>query len=95
MENNNQTISKAKLEFEAGRLDQCEVLLNQLLENDQSNVDVLLLKAKVLHKKQKWGEALNHLNRILDIDGQNTEAQTYRQMVMSIVGFWRKENYNP
>jgi len=70
-------------------------VLNEVLKNDERNIDFLLMRSKVSYRMQKWGEALNDLNLILEIDSDNQMAKSLKIMVMNIISFWNKDNYNP
>lgn len=70
-------------------------VLNEVLKNDERNIDFLLMRSKVSYRMQKWGEALNDLNLILEIDSDNQMAKSLKVMAMNIISFWNKDNYNP
>jgi len=55
----------------------------------------MLLRAQVYYKMQQWGNALNDLNHLLMLEPENTAAQNYKTMVLNIISFWNKDNYNP
>jgi predicted Zn-dependent protease len=86
---------RALLAYEKGDLDESLIMAGSLLKGDENNCELLLLKAKIMYKQQKWGDALNVLNSILLIDSNHTAAINYKQMVMDILTFWHKDNYNP
>jgi hypothetical protein len=85
----------AEKHFEQGNYEACKDLIQYVLSKDSCNVNALMLRAKLSYKHQKWGEALNDLNQILGMDEQHQLAQSYRQMVLNILTFWNKDNYNP
>lgn len=81
--------------FENNEMEKSLLMVNQLIELDKMNTDLLLLKAKIKFKQQNWRETLNLLNAILEIDANNELAKNYKKMVMDILIFWNKDNYNP
>lgn len=88
-------IIKAGEEFEKGNLSVSCQILTEVLTRDLNNLDALMLRAKVYYKWQKWGDSLNDLNRILEIDENHQMALNYKQMVMNILTYWNKDQYNP
>jgi hypothetical protein len=58
-------------------------------------IDRLLLRAKTCYRLQKWGEALNDLNMILEKEPQNNMAINYKSMILDIINYWNKDNFNP
>lgn len=88
-------ILTAENEFIQGNLELCNQLVNKILANDQMNIQALLLRAKLSYNWQKWGDALNDLNRIIEIDANHQLAKNYKQMVINILTYWNKDNYNP
>lgn len=81
--------------FNAGNFLETLDVLNEVLKNDERNIDFLLMRSKVSYRMQKWGEALNDLNLILEIDSDHQMAKSLKVMVMNIISFWNKDNYNP
>lgn len=91
----NLSLENANKAFDDGELEKSREALNQIIETDSANLEALILRAKVFYNLQKWGEALNDLNRVLEIDSENQHAKNYKEMVMNILSFWHKDNYNP
>ena len=83
-----------KLE-EGGKLGEVETLLSNYLSNNPLDTEAMLLRAQVYYKMQQWGNALNDLNHLLMLEPENTAAQNYKTMVLNIISFWNKDNYNP
>lgn len=81
--------------FEKGELANGLLAIEHLLETEQNDCNVLMLKAKIFYKQQKWGDALNALNKILELDPEHEPAKNYKQMVMDIISFWNKDSFNP
>jgi Flp pilus assembly protein TadD len=88
-------LDTARAEFELGKLNESLIVLDQILIEDEKNISALILKAEIFYKQQQWGDALNLLNRVLEIEKENQRALSLKQMLMGIVSFWHKDNYNP
>ncbi len=88
-------LENANIAFSKGEMDQCLVHTSNLLNRNSNDIQALLLKAKVYYKMQKWGEALNNINKILEIEGGNELALNYKEMITNIISFWNKDHYNP
>lgn len=43
----------------------------------------------------RWGDALNDFNAVLALDGENTEARQYAEMIGEILAFRYTDIYNP
>lgn len=91
----NYILSDAEKVIESGNLEKGIEIVNQLIDKNPSDSKALIVKAMVLYKQQKWGDALNVLNLILEFDSDNEIAINYKQMIMNILTFWNKDNYNP
>ena len=83
-----------KLE-EGGKLGEVETLISNYLSNNPLDTEAMLLRAQVYYKMQQWGNALNDLNHLLMLEPENAAAQNYKTMVLNIISFWNKDNYNP
>ena len=83
-----------KLE-EGGKLGEVETLISNYLSNNPLDTEAMLLRAQVYYKMQQWGNALNDLNHLLMLEPENVAAQNYKTMVLNIISFWNKDNYNP
>jgi hypothetical protein len=70
-------------------------LLNSTMIDGSLTIDRLLLRAKICYRLQKWGEALNDLNMILAQEPENSMAKNYKSMILDIITFWNKDNFNP
>lgn len=85
----------AKKAFDEGDIDGCMFLLEKIINENNNNEEALMLKAEIFHKQQKWGDALNTLNNVLEINPKNETAIHYKQIVNSILTYWNKDTYNP
>lgn len=88
-------LNKAKQAFDHGDNELGSKLIEDLLNNDSSNIEALMLKAKMFYQKQKWGDALNTLNKVNEINPNYEPALHYMHMINSILNFWNKDNFNP
>lgn len=85
----------AEFAVEKGNLEKGIEIVNQIIKKNASDSEALMVKAMIYYKQQKWGDALNVLNNILEFDSENEKAKNYKQMVMNILLFWNKDSYNP
>lgn len=83
-----------KLE-EGGKLEDAKVLLSNYLKENPLDTETMFVRAQVYYKMQQWGNALNDLNHLLQLEPENETAQNYKTMVLNIISFWNKDNYNP
>jgi len=88
-------LKKAERLFNEGRAEEALEAVNLLLKNETEELEYLLLRVKINYRLQKWGEALNDLNHILDKDPNNQAASNYKTMVLEIISFWNKDSFNP
>ncbi len=88
-------LKKANELFELGNIDESLFLTEEVLKMNDKDVEALILLSKIFYKNQEWGKSLNCLNKILDIQPGNNIALNYKQMVLNILTFWNKDNYNP
>jgi len=51
-------------------------------------------RGNALRKEQKWGEAINAYTEALEFDPQSPAGHA-RDMLMEILEFYCKDNYNP
>lgn len=91
----NSKVLEAEKLYTLGDLDACADLLNELIEEQDNNVEALMLRAKLNYNRQKWSDTLNDLNRIIEINANHKLAKNYKQIVLNILTYWNKDNYNP
>ncbi len=70
-------------------------ILNSKIEADPQSIEQLLERAKWFYRRNRWGEALNDFNRVLDIEPNNREALEMVKMTSQILEFRYKDIYNP
>ena len=88
-------IDEVKQLIEQNELNKSLEILNSQIQLGLKDVDVLLLRARIHYKMQKWGDAMNDFAAVLDIDPQNTEAKTGLEMAKSILGYFTPDMFNP
>lgn len=88
-------MEEVQIAFENGEYEKCHNSLCDLLEQNQEQPELLFLRAKIYYNWQKWGDALNDLNRVVELDKNHQLAINYKKMVMDILSFWHKDSYNP
>lgn len=88
-------ISEAKKLFEQNELNKAMEILNELVLQYPADVHALLLRARILYKMQKWGDAMNDYSAVLEIDPANSEAGSGLEMAGSILGYFTPDMFNP
>ena len=58
-------------------------------------VSRLLDEGREHYQNNRWGEALNAFNRVLQLDAGQTEARQYVEMIQEILAFRYTDIYNP
>jgi tetratricopeptide (TPR) repeat protein len=93
MEERNNLISLVKEALEQGR---AEEALN-LLQNSKLNEDkeALFLKGEVYYHLQKWGESMNCFRNYLSSHPEDQRANSYIEMIQSILAFYHTDQFNP
>jgi tetratricopeptide (TPR) repeat protein len=88
-------LDEARALFDKHELPDSLNLVNEYLATGKNNIDALLLKARILYKLQRWGEAMNEYHAVLDIDPDNKEAKSGLEMAKSILGYFTPDMFNP
>jgi len=86
---------KAQKLLNEGNSGEALEVLDSAMKIGSRTIERLLLRAKILYRLQKWGEALNDLNTILELEPENEMAKNYKTMILDIITFWNKDNFNP
>jgi regulator of sirC expression with transglutaminase-like and TPR domain len=86
---------KAETLYNTGNTVEALEVLDLLLKSNPTDCESLMLRAKVFYRLQKWGAALNDLNLILDNEPENQTAINFKTMVLNIITYWNKDNFNP
>ena len=93
MEELNTTIAAAKAALEQNNPEEALAILDKL--SVTNNGEAIFLKGEIHYKLQNWGEALNHFSLFLEQFPSDTKAQSYCEMIQSILSFYHKDLYNP
>lgn len=88
-------IEEIKQMIERNELIQSLEILNRQIHAKPNNAEELLLRARILYKMQKWGDAMNDFGAVLDIDPQNAEAKAGLEMARNILGYFTPDMFNP
>ncbi len=85
----------AKESFEKNDLVHSLGLLNEVIKLDPHSVDAILLRGLIYYRMQKWGDAINDLSSVLEIDPHNSEAKLRLEMAKNILGYFTPDMFNP
>jgi tetratricopeptide (TPR) repeat protein len=88
-------LNKAAQAFNDNKIDESLELISIILHSQPEHVDALILRARIFQKQQIWGNALNDLNRILELEPDNKIANSLKIMIIDIIRFWNKDSFNP
>lgn len=88
-------ISEAKRLFEQNALNKAIEILNEIILVNSSDIQSLLLRARICYKMQKWGDAMNDYSSVLEIDPENQEAKSGIEMAKNILGYFTPDMFNP
>ncbi len=88
-------IKNAKEAFDRNDFKTSLLLLDEIINQNNFHIEALLLRSSIAQKKQNWSDALNDLNRILEIDEYHVKALTTKVMIMEILKFRNTDLYNP
>ena len=81
--------------FENHELTKSLEVLNELVSEDPANIQLLLLRARIYYKMQKWGDAMNDYSGILEFEPHHREARSGLEMSKSILGYFTPDMFNP
>jgi tetratricopeptide (TPR) repeat protein len=86
-------IKSAREAFVNGDLE----LTLKILDNEKllESAEACFLRGEAFYKSQKFGDSLNNFKKVLEINPENENAQTYVDMINNILNFYHKELYNP
>lgn len=88
-------ITEVKQLFEQNELNKAIEILNDIISVNSSEIQSLLLRARIYYKMQKWGDAMNDYCSVLEIDPDNQEAKSGIEMAKSILGYFTPDMFNP
>lgn len=69
--------------------------LDNAIEEDATNVALLMERGQAYFRRNEWGKALNDFGRVLEIEPKHTEAQQLKEMIYEILQFRYTDLYNP
>jgi tetratricopeptide (TPR) repeat protein len=79
--------------LQAEKADEAQALFQEI--SPEETVDYWLTKGKLEQKFQHWGNAINAFSKVLEIEPENSEAQSQLHLVQNILNFWNPEMFNP
>ena len=88
-------IKEASKFFEQNELGKAKEMLDQLILENPTDVQLLLLRGRIFYKMQKWGEAMNDYNSVLQMEPKNAEANSGIEMARNILGYFTPDMFNP
>lgn len=88
-------IIEVKQLFEQNELNKAIEILNEIISVNSSEIQSLLLRARIYYKMQKWGDAMNDYCSVLEIDPDNQEAKSGIEMAKNILGYFTPDMFNP
>ncbi len=88
-------IDELKQLVEQNELAKSLEILNSRIQPGLNDLELLLLRARIHYKMQKWGDAMNDFAAVLDIDEQNAEAKNGLEMAQNILGYFTPDMFNP
>ncbi len=86
---------EARQLFEQNELGKAKEMLDQLILENTTDIQLLLLRGRIFYKMQKWGDAMNDFNLVLDLEPENAEANSGLEMAKSILGYFTPDMFNP
>lgn len=91
----NKRFTTAKQLFEQNDLTTSLLILNEIISGENIDIQWFILRARILFKLQKWGEAMNDFASVLEIDPENQDARTGIEMTRNILGYFNPDLFNP
>jgi Tfp pilus assembly protein PilF len=88
-------LQTARQFFEQHEHGQALEILKLILEENGSDIEALLLRARIQYKMQHWGYAMNDYALVLEYDPENVDAKSGLEMVKSILGYFNPDMFNP
>jgi cytochrome c-type biogenesis protein CcmH/NrfG len=86
---------KARALFDQNELVDSLELVNELVSNNKSNCEALILRARIQYRRQNWGAAMNDYYSVLELEPENQEAKSGIEMTKSILGYFTPDMFNP
>ncbi len=86
-------IEKMEAFFEADNFSEVEKLLSEF--EGKKDARFWMLNGKIEHKNQRWGNAINSFQKVVDADPSNKEAQVQIDIIKNIINYWNPDMFNP
>jgi predicted Zn-dependent protease len=67
--------------------------IDEILQKDADNIAALELKVQILEAEDKIPEAINRLNRIIQIDADNKDALAKKELLLTILKYRNSDIY--
>lgn len=81
----NDTLKEGIALFESYKLDEAQQIFELLVERDIENMEAQLFLGKIYTRKQKYGDAINCFNQILEKNPEHSEAKTGLTLISGIL----------
>lgn len=88
-------ITLAQQRFEQNELNKAIDILNELISVNSTEIQALLLRARIYYKIQHWGDAINDYCSVLEIEPENMEAKSGIEMAENILRYFTPDMFNP
>lgn len=81
--------------IELNRLKDAEISINRIRMTEGESAQLLFLQGKLEMKTEKWGEAINSFQKVLELEPRMQAARTNIEMAESILKFFNADMLNP
>ena len=85
----------AKRFFDLNDLTKSIEILDVCIASDSADLQSLLLRGRIHHKMQKWGNAMNDYSTVLELQPDHPEAKTGLELCRNILGYFNPDMFNP
>ena len=86
---------EARVLFDKNELQSSLEKVSGIILNGEVTPDAFLLRARIHYKMQKWGDAMNDYNSVLEREPDNQEAKSGIEMARNILGYFTPDMFNP
>lgn len=90
-------LEKIQVLIDENKLDEAMRMLDDIQKTNSNEMlaSIRFLRGKVFYKQQKWGDAINCFNEVLETDPNHAGAKTGIEMTYNILGFFNPDMFNP
>lgn len=81
--------------IELNRLKNAEIAINRIRMTEGESAQLLFLQGKLEMKTEKWGEAINSFQKVLELEPGMQAAWSNIEMAKSILNFFNADMLNP